>query len=57
MQAQKLQAAMVLKLQQQYDCGQDTRLSSSIEKSIQDLLAYVESSWGVQLSEMPSVLA
>ena len=56
MQAQKLQAAMSLKLQQQYECGKDTRLATSIEKSIQDLLAYVESSWGVQLSEMPPVL-
>ena len=56
MQAQKLQAAMSLKLQQQYNCCEDTRLASSIEKAIQDLLAYVESSWGVQFSEMPSVL-
>ena len=40
---------MALKLQQQYDSCEDSSVASSIEKSVEDLLAYVELSWGVQL--------
>ena len=55
MQAQKLRAAMSLKLQQQHEDCNDTAVASSIRKSIEDLLAYVELSWGVQLRELPSL--
>ena len=55
MQAQKLQAAMSLKLQQQHEDCKDTANASSIRKSIKDLLAYVELSWGVQLGELHSL--
>ena len=55
MQAQKLQAAMSHKLQQQCETCKDTNIASSIEESIKNLLAYVELSWRVQLKEMHSL--